>query len=266
MGKPKLILDFDGTLTDVRETFPIYESRFREIFSSMTGVSVEDLRGYEERIGEAVRRDPLSGWVNGGLVVASAQADPYAFNATVYQAVCGELGISEERRDEILSRCYRGAYSITPTKLKEGLDGFLAEVQKRYDVNVVTNSSGEHVSRELAKVGFPEHLVVGGAQKHIIDENWNGVPFAIDRDGFPRPVMLRKRAYGEILKGIGGTPLETTVVGDIYELDLALPDYLGMGIVQMVGASTPVHEIDYVRNHARGEVVRNLEEARDVLL
>ena len=50
------------------------------------------------------------------------------------------------------------------------------------------------------------------------------------------------------------------VVGDIWELDLALPQYLGMQVGFMPHLTTPQFEVDVVASYNRGFLSSNLEE------
>jgi hypothetical protein len=53
------------------------------------------------------------------------------------------------------------------------------------------------------------------------------------------------------------------VVGDIFELDLALPLALGARVGLATGARTPPYEVAFVENHPRGRVLTSLHEIRD---
>ncbi len=141
----------------------------------------------------------------------------------------------------------------------------MQEVQKKYETHVITNSSTDHVAKELQKVGFPEERVIGNARKFVIDQEWNQMHEAVKIPGFPRPVMLRRKDYWNVLQKLGTSHRGTTVLGDIYEMDLALPDYLGMRIIKMSNSPELIHEDNYLKENPRGAVVTDLEEARNIL-
>ncbi len=266
MAKPKLILDYDGTLTDVKANFSEYKERFKNIFSSITEIPLSKLNRIEEVVRKEVEKDPTRGWENNGAIVAPALTDPYMLNVTVYQGICSKLKMSVEERDNLLGMCYKEAYSASSTTFKNGLDEFLHDVQDKYDVSVVTNSSKKNVAKDLEGVDFPSNLVFGGARKYVLDQDWQEIPISTQPPDFPRPVMLRRKNYFQVLKRLEASHLDTTVLGDIYEIDLALPDYLGLEIVHMTNESTPSYETDYINKHPNGSVVKDLEEAREVLL
>ena len=266
MTKPKLILDFDGTLTDVDKNFHIYEARFAEVFSEDRGISRQEISALLEDAKNKIKSDPLRGWEKNGVIVAPAIVDPFVFNAVAYQDICQNMGVEPEVRDGLLQQCYREAYKILPTTFREGIESFFSEVEERYDPFVVTNSDPNHVARELESIGLKDVRVIGDAKKFLVDQNWNEVPVSMQPQGFPRAVMLRKAHYARALANIGAQPQDTTVMGDIYELDLALPDYLRMKTVLMVKDCTPDYEIAHVSKNPRGQIVRNLQEAKRVLL
>jgi FMN phosphatase YigB (HAD superfamily) len=266
MKREKLVLDHDGTLTDVVKNYGLYREEYGRIFTTLTGTEPERLQELMEAARSKIVTDPSRGWLNNGVVVAPATADPYILHLTIFQEICDGLGMSVESRDNVLNECFKRAYATTPTTFREEIGTFLNNVQGRYDTFVVTNAATDHVRNGLERIGFSNIPVIGDARKYVVDQSWDGVPLLVQPDGFPRPVMLRRKDYSEVLAGIGASPEDTTVVGDIYELDLALPDHLEMKIVQIVnGGLTPEHEIDYMRAHPRGSLVEGLEGVQDVL-
>ncbi len=78
-----------------------------------------------------------------------------------------------------------------------------------------------------------------------------------------RPVLLRRRAYYDILRSVldeaGATFAELTVVGDIFELDLAMPLALGARVGLVASPRTPPYERAFVDAHPRAQMI---EESR----
>ena len=191
MAKQKLILDFDGTLTDVDKSFGAYEQKFNQEFGARRGIESETLRSMLKEAQEQVRRNPLAGWVNNGVLVAPACADPYIGHVAVYQIICDSLKIPEEDRFELLNSCYRSAYGQCPPTFNTGVRDFLKGALESFETTVVTNSSTDHVRRNLESVGFGNIAVAGEARKYVIDHSWDVTPNAVNLPRFPRPVMLR---------------------------------------------------------------------------
>lgn len=264
MIRQKLVLDFDGTLTDVDRNFPLYSKEYARMFSDERGLDYNNLNDLVDEAKNRIRRDPSRGWVHNGIIVAPATADPMVLHLTAYQDVCDQLAIPVDERDKLLDRCFKTAYAKCPTTFRDGIEDFLSGVQKRYDVRVVTNSSTAHVKNALEEIGFKDIEVFGDARKYVVDQDWSEVPKSKNLEGSPRAVLLRRRHYANVLDLIGTTP-EDIAMGDIYELDLALPEHRGMRIIQMGKDYTPGYEVKHMTSHPRGKLVRSLEEAGEAL-
>ena len=79
--------------------------------------------------------------------------------------------------------------------------------------------------------------------------------------GLARPVLLRRREYHAILRGLlddaGATFADLVVVGDIFELDLAMPLALGARVGLVASAHTPAYECAFVEP-PRGRLIDDL--------
>jgi hypothetical protein len=135
----------------------------------------------------------------------------------------------------------------------------------------VTNSDTHAVAgkvaaldREAPGVAWLTSRVRGHARKFDIDDEWTGAEPELAVPGLDRPVLLRRRAYYEILREIldaaGATFEDLVVVGDIFELDLAMPLSLGARIGLVASARTPAYERAFVERHPRGRVIEDLAE------
>lgn len=105
----------------------------------------------------------------------------------------------------------------------------------------------------------------GFARKFDINDNhWAGVPAKLALPGLSRPVLLRRHTYYDIL----ATLLEVenawfddlVVVGDIFELDLAMPLTAGARVGLVHSNHTPGYERDFVASHPRGKLLSGLHE------
>ena len=80
--------------------------------------------------------------------------------------------------------------------------------------------------------------------------------------GLSRPVLLRRRHYHEVIAGLlaaeGADWADLVVVGDIFELDLALPLALGATVGLVVNDFTPAYERSFVQAHDRGVLITHL--------
>jgi hypothetical protein len=106
--------------------------------------------------------------------------------------------------------------------------------------------------------------VRGHARKFDVDDEWTGADAELALPGLERPVLLRRRAYHDILKAIldeaGATFFDLVVVGDIFELDLAMPLALGARVGLVASPKTPPYERAFVDAHACGRVIEDLTE------
>jgi len=256
------ISDFDGTLTDTDAEAQPYVDEFPRAFSERFHIPHAALVGMIARHSAAVSEDPASGWINDGKVVAPAIADPYVFTTTVfgrlYESMFGPAG-----RAETLREFHERAYRLSRTVFRPGAGEFLRELLKRREVVIVTNSSTSAVEMKLDLLreahGLPAIPVIGNAKKYVIDDAWTDLPTSITPPGFPRPVLLRRKRYADALASLGWPAHETAVIGDVYELDLALPEQLGYQTVQLRTPGTPSWELGY---EARGRsLVRTYRQA-----
>lgn len=242
-----LLLDFDGTLTDTeKEASPALE-KWDELFSERTGMLLNEVREQIERIKSKIVSDPTAGWTVNGYVMAPATADPYVLHATAYQSL---ISATAGRIDEnILDGIFRDSYPLSATVFREGAADFLDALLTRFSVVIVTNSRTEPVEGKLRKLGSYSIPVIGNAKKYVPDPALDSLPEYAHLEGFPRSVVLRRRHYKEILDGFDSK--KTAVMGDIYELDLALPEFLGFNVVQIATPTTPSYEIRYHNGRPR---------------
>ncbi|MGA9521838.1 MAG: HAD family hydrolase [Myxococcaceae bacterium] len=249
-----VVLDFDGTFTQVEEEAAPFEEVYRSNVADLLGRNVDEAW---QREAAWIRGRPNEfGWNVDGKIVAPATSDPYLLSTAIAHRVFDAAGVLKNRvfRAEIAQALYREAYKYTRTSFKPEakrvLEALLATDAR---VFVVTNSHTEVVARkldELNPTGRERLEVVGDAKKYVIDEPVLGpddgafasVPETRDLPGLPRPVYLRRGRYYEALRRIwnetGACAERTLVCGDIYELDLALPEALGAHIHLIVGACT----------------------------
>jgi FMN phosphatase YigB (HAD superfamily) len=268
-----VVVDFDGTFTDVAVEALPFEPAFMASVADLLGRDVRDEWARER---SAIEKTPEQfGWVYDGKVVAPATADPYLLCTATVQAVLDRAALLRNpvNRTEVTQALYGLAYARTITafkpEAKEALDALLATGLPVY---VVTNSRTDAVARKLDQLGLAARAklsVRGEAKKFWVTDPQPGdavfarVPEMERAEGLVRPVFLRRGKYYEVLRQIwsetSASPEETIVCGDIYELDLALPAALGARVVLVERDNT----LEYERagtKRARGAVIRQLNE------
>lgn len=270
-----IILDFDGTLTDAeKEAAPALKKK-AEMFCERTGMPSIVLEALLREAEVEVLQDPTAGWTYNGLVVAPATADSYVFDTACYFKVLEKLENNfdfdvprnREGREVFLQKLFHASYPHAAIVFRKGASDFLEELTSQYAVVVATNSETKPVKNKMEKLGDFGIPIFGGAKKYAVENSWDSVPESIQPEGFPRPVFLRRHQYGFLLSSLGFKPEETAVVGDIFELDLALPQHWGYRAVLFQTQGTQPHEKRYMETQPNsfltkdfGEVVRRLKE------
>lgn len=269
-----LVLDFDGTMTDAEaEGAPFREGYLKDVATLVD-------RPYDEiealaRIYEAeVAQSPDTfGWLFDGRIVAPATVDPYLRIMPVARRIFDhfEAFTREADRSRLLDGVlYKYNYEKTRDVPREGAGEVLRALRGR-PVYVVTNSHTEAVQRKIRTLGadgaeddleWLVQRVTGRARKYLIDDTWGGVPEALRLEGLSRPVLLRRRLYAEVLDGLrvtcGAEWSDVVVVGDIFELDLAVPLALGARVGLLVNPFTPPWEQTYLASHPRGALLTSI--------
>jgi hypothetical protein len=252
-----IVSDFDGTVTDNTKEAATYAYAYFEQMSELTGIGELELMEMVLRAEEEIKNNPgIYGWKVGELIVAPATADPYVFTTTTMQLIARQNGIV--LNDDQWGAVHKNSYAKTGVSFKPEAKEYLVELQKTGRLTVVTNSHTDAVMKKIDAL-FGEHQirVIGDARKHEINNDWEVVPLQSNYPGFPRPVNLRRRQYSNTLDTLGSVDW---VVGDIYELDLALPEARGIGTVLVTADHTPQHELTHFDNHQRGFKSDNLLE------
>lgn len=266
--KPTVILDFDGTLTDVWKEARPFSTIFKTKLCKLLDISHPDL---EKKFTSAVRiiqaHPGNFGWERNGVIVAPAVVDPYILHRSVATIIIEEINYkprSNETTDELLDRMFTESYQHTDTVFRSGAEELLLFLQNICTCIVVTNSDPTIVEKKLITLlGMNHGLILRGfAKKYDLDPTWHEVPETMQPKGFPRPIYLRRKAYGDILQSIGQVDL---VIGDIYELDLALPDHWNIPTILVLSEQTPHWEKQYYQSHPRGNSVNSLNGIIDTI-
>ncbi len=252
-----VILDFDGTFTDVeQEAGPFFAAYMAEVRALLGN---EDIDAEWDATAALVAEAPTKhGWTYEGLVVAPGNADPYLRATIILNLMLDKRGLHtevEERR-ALLQRLYFENYPKADTvfrpEAKEVVETLLAGDAH---ICVVTNSATDDVEHKidvLAPKGRENLRVFGDARKFVVaepaqpDPRFDAVPESMSIDHIERPVLLRRGPYFDLLAKLwtetGATPETTLVAGDIFELDLALPGQLGTDVHLVLKERTEAYE------------------------
>src|SRR3712207_4209427 len=126
-----IILDFDGTFTDVYKEAAPFVPAYRAELSKALGRDIE--QGWKEAEEEVRKKPNEYGWKNNGRIVAPALADPYILCTVVAQILFDRFSpkTTAEERGAIVQGIYQRSYGLTSTHFrknaKEVLDELLAK-------------------------------------------------------------------------------------------------------------------------------------------
>jgi FMN phosphatase YigB (HAD superfamily) len=267
-----VLLDFDGTFTLAEEEGAPFVQVYKPALAKRLG---RDIEAEWQRAESEIRQHPAEhGWLFDGKLVAPANADPYIRCTTLGRMLMERLDFADvAERDRVLGELYYESYPHSATVFRTGAREVLEALMSRVpSVYVVTNSDTNAVAAKIDRLlhGAPKKPSVrGNAKKAYIvgpepnDERFQALPERQTLAGLARPIYVRRGRYYEVLRQIwqesSTGPEDTLMVGDIYELDLALPYHLGAGIHLVTGEPTPDYERDFVTNDKRGAVSADLE-------
>lgn len=281
------ILDFDGTMTVMEAESAPFEAKFMAEFVQMTGLPAPEVQRIWALQKAAILREPEKfGWRNKkGLIAAPASADNYVLASVVAQELIRKLlynpeSIGIERsavlkrkiprkmveRNTLLDQAFMRSYAGLPTVLQPGAADFLSEVAAVSKVTIVGNAQREKLLEKLATLkDVPEVPVIGRAWKQEIEPEWDGVAKLMRIPGLRRRILLRRKLFHEALTQAGALEpgARSCAIGDIWELDLALPEHLGLNVGLMARDTTPGYELAHLgrlQTQGRAMLARTLGE------
>ena len=271
-----LVLDFDGTMTDAEAEGRPFREGYLEDLALLVGLEPEDpsVRALADEVEAELESAPASHpfmWM--GRPVAPATVDPYLRMVPIANRILDRYGAipSAEDRSRLLGGVlykYNYAKTLGHPVFRPGAGAMLSSLAGSRTW-IVTNSDTHAVAgkvaaldREAPGVAWLTSRVRGFARKFDVDDAWDGAPTQMTIPGLDRNVLLRRRAYFEILRTVleeaDSTFDELVVCGDIFELDLAMPLALGARVGLVTSARTPAYERAFVTAHPRAKLIENL--------
>ncbi len=271
-----LVLDFDGTMTDAEAEGRPFRDGYLEDLAALTGRPPGDpeIAEIAAEVEAELLRAPASHpflWM--GRAVAPATVDPYLRMVPIAHRILDRFdalpGATDRGRllGSVLYK-YNYAKTLGHPVFRAGA-GEVLRALGGTDAWIVTNSDTHAVAgkvaaldREAAGVAWLTSRVRGHARKFDVDDTWTGTDAELVVPGLDRPVLLRRRMYHDILKSIldaaNATFSDLVVIGDIFELDLAMPLSLGARVGLVASERTPPYERAFVEAHPRGVMIEDL--------
>lgn len=271
-----LVLDFDGTITDAEAEGKPFRLGYLEDIAILTGQPVEQIQKWAERFEAVIAENPdQHGWIYNGQIVAPATVDPYLRIMPVARMIFDQVGafpVEQDRTRLLDGILYKYNYQKTAIAFKPGAREILTQLSGRV-VYVVTNSHTDpvkgkirtlHAQSDVGDLSWLVERVYGSAKKYMVDPDFTMVPEFLYVPGLSRPVLLRRSNYYRILDQLrtqaGVAWEDVTVVGDIFELDLALPLTLGTRVGLVTNDFTPAYEKEFLKQHPRGRLIEKLSD------
>ena len=273
-----LVLDFDGTMTDAEAEGRPFRDGYLEDLAAMVGRPAGDAEvialadEVEAELALAPASHPFL-WM--GRAVAPATVDPYLRMVPVAHRILDKFAVmpSAIDRGRLLGNVlYKYNYAKTHDHpvFRAGAGDVLRSLGGT-DTWIVTNSDTHAVAGKVAAldrdapgVAWLTSRVRGHARKFDVDDTWTGAAAELELPGLDRPALLRRRAYHDIIKeildGAGATFADLVVIGDIFELDLAMPLALGARVGLVATDRTPPYERAFVEAHPRARIIDHVGE------
>ncbi|NVB79168.1 MAG: hypothetical protein HOV81_12275 [Kofleriaceae bacterium] len=273
-----LVLDFDGTMTDAEAEGRPFRDGYLEDLAMLVGVKPgdPDILGIAEQVEAEIAETPAKYpflWM--GRAVAPATVDPYLRMVPIAHRILDRFGVIPDATDRgrlLGSVLYKYNYAKTlgHPVFRSGAGAMLASLGGT-STWIVTNSDTHAVAgkvaaldREAPGVAWLTSRVRGFARKFDVDEAWGGAPSELALPGLERAVLLRRRSYFDILSEVlaeaGSSFEELVVIGDIFELDLAMPLALGARVGLVTSPRTPDYEKAFVMAHPRATLIEDLSQ------
>jgi hypothetical protein len=210
-----------------------------------------------------------------GRPVAPATVDPYLRMVPIAHRILDRYGAmprAEDRGRLLGSVLYKYNYAKTlghpvfrsgAGAMLKDLDGTRTWIVTNSDTHAVAGKIAA-LDREAPGVAWLTSRVRGFARKFDVDDSWTGAPGEMTIPGLDRSVLLRRRSYFDILTEVlaeaGSSFEELVVIGDIFELDLAMPLALGARVGLVASPRTPDYERAFVTAHPRAKLIEDLSE------
>jgi phosphoglycolate phosphatase-like HAD superfamily hydrolase len=270
-----IVLDFDGTLTDADAHAPAFYEASGQELAQRLGWDGSTLRREWQRARAVVAGLPsTAAWMVNGRGVCPATADPYLIANSVTQLLFSEHrpALASAALTAGVLEVHRAAYRRVPPPLRPEACSVLEELcAGGYHLRVVTNSHTQAVAGMLDALSFrgrDQVIVRGDAGKFSVcgsaaaDARFESLPEVVEWPEVGRAIHLRRGRYFDLLRATwdetGTDPASTLVVGDVFELDLAMPVVLGTHVHLVTRAGTMLHEERLTRKLARGDADERL--------
>ena len=268
-GPAHIILDFDGTCTQIPPIFEAYLDLYcKGLNESGLNVALSEWRDAQATVRQ---HSPKAGWTVAGCPSAPAAGDPYVLADEAARLILRRRDARTPVPPTVHAQAYDAA--LAPWR-EEARDTFSRLVADGVHLHFVSNSSTTFITRRLRDLfgdGNPMTAKISvqsdAGKFRICELNWDdqaavsveakkrfgALPVAYGEKLLTqteRPVYLSRGAYfdaiNRVLDGDFDVLTDTVFCGDTWEMDLAMPYALGAN-VHLLDRAAPFETYPYER-------------------
>ena len=273
----KIILDYDGTLTAEEQQVPETARRsLAELAHEILCAPLPEVEAaYQDTVAYLRAAPHKYHWEVSGTRVSYCDEGAFILNTVALQTMLSENPVYAEAVAERfpsaeydpVASCTNYLFHTHTAHLRATFRQAAPDVlhwlitQSEIEPLVLTNSLGDKVSGNLARLELPPIRVLGDTRQYELDLDWippfnEGEPFL--RVDELHVVDLRRRVYHEALTQEQGDVNRLVVVADTLSLPGALPLAAGIPFALLHTSYTPAWCMAYVERHPLGSVLDDL--------
>jgi hypothetical protein len=273
----KTILDYDGTLTAEEQQVPEVSRRsLEELADEILHTPLAELEAAYQQTRERLLDTPHTyHWEVNGVRVAYCDEGAFILNTVTLQTMLAERpGYAEavatrfpDAEYDPIATCVNHLFHAHTAPLEapfrratsDALHWLIA--QPKVEPLVLTNSLGDKVNRNLARLDLPPVRMLADTRQYELDPGWmppfgECEPFVV-ADGL-HTIDLRRRIYYEALTHEMADGSRLVVVADTLSLPGALPLAMGIPFALLRTSYAPDWCAAYVERHPLGSVLDDL--------
>ena len=273
----KIVLDYDGTLTaEERQVPEVARRSLVELAGEILHVPLAELEAaYRDTVVRLRAAPHEHHWQVNGVRVSYCDEGAFILNTVALQTMlAGNPSYAEavatrfpNAEYDPVAACTNYLFHTHTAPLETPFRQAAPEVLRwliahpEAEPLVLTNSLGDKVSRNLARLGLPAVRVLGDTRQYDLDPDWtvplnNGEPFLTVDEA--HTVDLRRRIYHAALTRERTDGSRLAVVADTLSLPGALPLAMGIPFALLHTNYTPGWCVSYVERHPLGTVLDDL--------